>query len=293
MGLFGLLAIIMLVAYGIPIKGQDDLYRISRLPVDMDRRSRMIKDRINFAGWQASGVTGGVMCLGVLFLLGTALVPVTEDAIAPLGDETYAGMDITGVKYPFTYHQDGALMTDAQVSVRSAEGADPEDFTIQGQAVSAGRVIDTVNATPGIDWTASMSLRIHDDQDTSFRFTIIGPSGQVSEAWDTPSQDDLYIAGAFLDPDGDILGGDSIVVRVWNDGPEREAGSVKVILTTNRFADTLTDESVEVNGDVVVSGGLWVVTFDLDILDSVEDFEVRLEHDGTVVDYHLEDQAGE
>jgi hypothetical protein len=136
-----------------------------------------------------------------------------------------------------------------------------------------------------------MSLRIHDDQDTSFEYRLFVPDGPVGEPLLTGSYDDLYIVEAFLEPADEILGHDTISVHIWNDGPDRGAGSVTVTLLINRFADTISDERVEVNGDVVTSGDDWWAAFPLDILDPVEDFEVRLAFNGGEVDYLLEDKA--
>ena len=58
------MAIIIAAGYYLPLKGLSDLYKFSLEPVPLEERVWKIKHRVNYAGWQASGIVGVVLCTG-------------------------------------------------------------------------------------------------------------------------------------------------------------------------------------------------------------------------------------
>jgi len=233
-----IIAIVIIAGYYIPLKGLRDLLRYSTEPISLEERVSKIKQRVNYAGWQASGIIGVVITLGILFSAGF-YAPVTSTDNDIFDTSSATELDINTLRIAnvvVTTHNEGESYNYADVMVRLSikDIEQPEDLKEVMVLVDAGTANEkfaTAHSFVDTDGRANIQVSLLGNNETKvWYYVYLFYDGQQSRySWTVHSTKNLYIFDAKLETtEGLLYDHFDLTVSTFNAGPAREPNSLKL-----------------------------------------------------------------
>ena len=189
-GLF-LIPAVLALGYFVPVKGMVDLIRISRAKddtgSDLDEREKMkmVKKRMNYPKWQASGIYSLFMVSILLFAAGLLFAVNGSHGHDELTAADYSGVKISDVRFSNTASI-GVVSVSLDLSVNDTHNlsalyisavSELGRSVLDNKSISANTFLSQVSE--GRPATINFNLKVHDLNDTRYSFDLyfIGANG--------------------------------------------------------------------------------------------------------------------
>jgi 4-hydroxybenzoate polyprenyltransferase len=270
---FLLISVIIGIGYYFPIKGLKDLYGYSVSPFSIEERIYRIKSRVKYASWQASGILGVVLTLGILF--GSSFTgPVTMSNPPITQDIVESELDINMVQIAnvkTTTWNEETPNNYAEVTVRlsltTIENVDEltDVYAYVEAGTAADHIIDYSSNVFEVNGRTTVHLDLNGRNETEiWYFIYLKYKGDIGTyTWTEPSINNLYIFDADIVTREKNLLYDEVdmTVKVYNSGPAREEDSITLKIEWTPVYNEWATNNITVNPDSV-----WEITVDRDIL---------------------------
>ena len=293
-----IMAVIIVMGYYVPLKGLKDLYGYSITDIPLAEQVAKIKDRIEYAKWQAYGIVGVVVALAVLF--GASLqAPVMHqnDLINDI-DETTAELDLNQLRIAnlkVTTHNEGKTNNYADVTVRMSlqtldDNSDLSGVSAYVQASTGNKLLETSSNNVDQDGRATVRIYLqgYNESEVWYYAYLVYEGKKSSYTWTEPSVSDLYIFDARLknvDEGSLIQDKYQITIKTYNAGPIRDAGTITIKI---EWAPLVTDWIS--NNATVKPQQVWEISVKKDMLNVISDsssVKISLYYDDTQFDEML------
>jgi 4-hydroxybenzoate polyprenyltransferase len=270
-----MVAVVIAIGYYFPIKGLKDLYQYSIEPTPIEERIAQIKARIRYATWQATGIIGVVLTLGILFTA-SFTNPVIESYDTELDTASSTELDINSLRIAnvkVTTGNEGQSDNYADVTVRldvsNIDVDEKQELTKTKAFVKVGTAKDDFNSAQGsIDTNGRATIRIdlegYNETKVWYIVYLMYNGQQSSYIWTERSVKNLYMFNARLDITDGILSNwvhMDLTVQTFNAGKAREPNSIKIkVEWVPPLGDTTT------NNATIYPSDIWEAKISRDIL---------------------------
>jgi 4-hydroxybenzoate polyprenyltransferase len=269
--MFGMVALIIGIGYYVPLKGLRDLFIISGDSIPMEDRMERIGNRINYASWQASGIIGVAITLGILFVASlSAPLPRSSPDIA--AEDISAELDIANLRIANVFVSTGAAdqqATHSELTVRTSLSSveEPEQITQVSAVVEAGtanEVFSTASDRLDTNGRAVISIDLKGINETEVWYVVrlVYNGMESSYTWTEPSVKELYIYDAGLKRTEVILSDKvTLHVKAYNSGHAKSEGTIKMKIEWSPLIVDWVSNNKTVN-----PGQVWELTSERDLL---------------------------
>ena len=234
--LLSITTVIIAIGYYIPVRGLRDLLNFSNQPIPIEKRMELIKARINYSSWQASGIIGIAVALGVLFA-GSLYTPlmIQSDSITETVETTELDVNTLRISnVVVTPDSEDSTADYVDVTVRLSMLAVEEatmlsEVTAMVDAGTANFIFNT--ASGAFDSEGRVKVRVyllgHNSTEIWYMVSLEYKGEKGSHTWNEPARSDLYIFDADIDiTEGLLYDHITLNVKTFNAGPAREANTI-------------------------------------------------------------------
>lgn len=234
-----MVSVIIGVGYYFPIKGLKDLYNYSMMDEPLDWRIARIKNRIKYASWQASGIIGVVITLGILFTAGlsntTFETPAGELDITDADSEfDINSLRIANVHVTTKYDESGNNYADVTVRLAAHNNKNSDAFKEVKAFVDAGTANEIFDSSyNGFDSENRAKVRVNlfGHNETKVWYYIYLAYGDERSIYKetVSSSNKLYMFDAELDiTPGLIYDHVELKILTFNAGSPKEPGTITI-----------------------------------------------------------------
>jgi hypothetical protein len=236
--MFVIIAVIISIGYYTPLKGLKDLYNYSNEPIPIEKRMELIKKRISYASWQASGAIGLAVTLGILFVAGLSS-PVIKTGDSVLNQPSETDLDINFLKIAnvnINPHVEDQSNSYADVAVRlSLQNIDnPNSLTNVLAFVDAGtanRIFESSYNAVDASGRSNVKINLHGRNESEVWYVVylMYKGERSSESWTEPSKKDLYLYDAALSKTEGLLSNRlDLTINTFNSKTAKVPGSISL-----------------------------------------------------------------
>jgi 4-hydroxybenzoate polyprenyltransferase len=303
-----LIPLVIAVGYSTPIRGMYDLFKISKIENDElgkkpeVARSDLIKKRMNYPKWQASGIYSTFACTLAIFALIVFFPAVNEaadDLDLPVIPD-YSGVNIYGVSFSNGLTSDGQMDVSLWVDVNETHVID--DLYINCQSTLGKEVLEngTYRLTDVRTSDASQeNIRVgflaktHELNDTAYNLKLYRRSETGSmvllDTHNVGPKDEIFITDiTYSVQEGVVKDSLSVEVTIYNRLNRRAPDTLSVLVSGNLHILPAS----EFNNQSVEADSYWTSPLiKIEIPKNPSTYEVRIQYNGEDEDLQMIDMA--
>ena len=291
-----LVPVVLTLGYYTPIKGMVDLYAIAKLesrdlgPGSEVKRSNMIKQRMNYPKWQASGIYS-VFAVALLIFITVAYFPASDiDLKGPINqfETDYSGVVIKEIDLSKSLTQDGGVEVVVWVDINHTH--DIDNLYIAYRSILGDKVIGNRThrvsdirtsdlAQEGV--RVSFPMEAHELNDTQYSFWLYRSEEGMMQLLDSATVypgDEIFITNATWHLQTGLIR-DTFFIDVWvyNRLYKRNPETLSVMASGNL---DLLPASVTNNGTVEPDSYWRVPTIKMEVSKTQGTYDVKLQYNG-------------
>jgi len=231
-----IVTIIISIGYYVPLKGLVDLLEYSRKPLPIEERMALIKKRINYSSWQASGIIGITVTLLFLFA-GGLYTPflVDDEAVTENIENGDIDLNLLRISNVVISTDSGGRSTgyaDVMVRVATTDIDNKNSITEVKAMVDAGTANTIINTASGfVDTEGRANVRVnllgYNASEVWYTIYLVYKGQSGSHSWTEPSKSNLYIYDTNIQVSRGLLYDHlELSVKTFNSGPVRDVNSI-------------------------------------------------------------------
>ncbi|UCH89366.1 MAG: UbiA prenyltransferase family protein [Thermoplasmata archaeon] len=238
--LLAIVAVIIVMGYYIPLKGLSDLHWIASDRTPLEERMVRIDERINYARWQASGISGVTITLAILVTAGFLMTmpPPVDEGYGPLPESELDVRTLQFTSVSVVTANEGRTDNYAEVTVQLwVKNVENQNELTNVMAVVTAGTAGDLEIDSSFDYfdengqtNVKVDLYGHNESEVWY-LVHLHYNGEISShTWTEPSDKNLYIFDAKLTitAENRLYDNVELVVNTYNSGDVRMEDSILI-----------------------------------------------------------------